>query len=196
MGIQQKCKQLLLITQGSLFLLTKRASCHLSALLFPICRCWSSDAVVHQGVNVGHHAVVFIFTVVAFAVTVQQQGERQLHQDKVFLHHRPDPSARDHLGFCILQPWTSAHGLLLQLHHPQLLSRSTPNVTRPSDLHSNRLYSSFSTKRQFQQEEQLHGDTSSASTDTITLTLQVLFKWSEEVLPSFWHKRAAFYCSC
>ncbi|KAM6917354.1 adhesion G-protein coupled receptor G2-like [Lycodopsis pacificus] len=34
--------------------------------------CWIADAVVHQGVNVGYYAVVFIFTVVVFIMTVRQ----------------------------------------------------------------------------------------------------------------------------
>ncbi|XP_031703637.1 adhesion G-protein coupled receptor G2-like [Anarrhichthys ocellatus] len=34
--------------------------------------CWISDAVVHQGVNVGYYAVVFIFTFVIFIMTVRQ----------------------------------------------------------------------------------------------------------------------------
>ncbi|XP_074517458.1 adhesion G-protein coupled receptor G2-like [Sebastes fasciatus] len=34
--------------------------------------CWISDAVVHQGVNVGYYAVVFVFTFVIFIMTVRQ----------------------------------------------------------------------------------------------------------------------------
>ncbi|XP_068577571.1 adhesion G-protein coupled receptor G5-like [Cebidichthys violaceus] len=34
--------------------------------------CWISDAAVHQGVNVGYYAVVFIFTFVVFIMTVRQ----------------------------------------------------------------------------------------------------------------------------
>ncbi|XP_056249684.1 adhesion G-protein coupled receptor G2 isoform X2 [Seriola aureovittata] len=34
--------------------------------------CWISDAVVHQGVNIGYYAVVFIFTFIIFILTVRQ----------------------------------------------------------------------------------------------------------------------------
>ncbi|XP_070698687.1 adhesion G-protein coupled receptor G2-like [Pempheris klunzingeri] len=34
--------------------------------------CWISDAVVHQGVNIGYYAVVFIFTLTMFIITVRQ----------------------------------------------------------------------------------------------------------------------------
>lgn len=37
-----------------------------------IFRCWISDAVVHQGVNIGYYAIVFIFTFTIFIVTVRQ----------------------------------------------------------------------------------------------------------------------------
>lgn len=35
-------------------------------------RCWISNAVVHQGVNVGYYAVVFIFTFIVFIMTVRK----------------------------------------------------------------------------------------------------------------------------
>ncbi|XP_032357043.1 adhesion G-protein coupled receptor G2 [Etheostoma spectabile] len=34
--------------------------------------CWNSNAVVHQGVNIGYYAVVFIFTFILFIMTVQR----------------------------------------------------------------------------------------------------------------------------
>ncbi|XP_039898779.1 adhesion G-protein coupled receptor G2-like [Simochromis diagramma] len=34
--------------------------------------CWISDAGVHQGVNIGYYAVVFVFTLSVFIVTVRQ----------------------------------------------------------------------------------------------------------------------------
>ncbi|KAF3701330.1 Adhesion G-protein coupled receptor G6 G-protein coupled receptor 126 [Channa argus] len=34
--------------------------------------CWINDFVIHQGVNIGYYAVVFIFTLIIFIVTVQQ----------------------------------------------------------------------------------------------------------------------------
>ncbi|KAK2826195.1 hypothetical protein Q5P01_020409 [Channa striata] len=34
--------------------------------------CWITDSVIHQAVNIGYYAVVFIFTLIIFIVTVQQ----------------------------------------------------------------------------------------------------------------------------
>ncbi|XP_050934130.1 adhesion G-protein coupled receptor G2 isoform X1 [Lates calcarifer] len=34
--------------------------------------CWISDAIVHQGVNIGYYAGVFIFTLTVFIITVRQ----------------------------------------------------------------------------------------------------------------------------
>lgn len=64
---QQKCKRLLLTAH---FLYTKKRFMCLSGSLFY--RCWISDAVVHQGVNVGYYAIVFIFTLSIFIITVRQ----------------------------------------------------------------------------------------------------------------------------
>ncbi|XP_078134155.1 adhesion G protein-coupled receptor G3-like isoform X2 [Sander vitreus] len=60
--------------------------------------------------------------VIAF-VAVRQYDYMVIHTDVGNSAKMPGLPARHHLGFCFLQLRTSAHSLLLYLHHPQLLSR-------------------------------------------------------------------------
>lgn len=74
MGIQQQCKQPLLPASLMKPLIHKK-TCFVAKWMnisFIIFRCWISDAIVHQGVNIGYYAGVFIFTLTVFIITVRQ----------------------------------------------------------------------------------------------------------------------------
>lgn len=68
-GKQQQCKSVNLIID---FLDKTQTSSSEDHVVLPIFRCWISDAGVHQGVNIGYYAVVFVFTLSVFIVTVRQ----------------------------------------------------------------------------------------------------------------------------
>lgn len=135
MGVHPKCKQLLLwfnfIIHRKEIHLSKRIIIflHDSQVLDPWCCCPPGGEHWLLCHRVPLHLCSFHHNRASdcYPKTQGREGpEHQLHQDKLFLHHRPGPPARHHLGFCLLQSWTSAHTLLLHLHHPQLLSRYPP----------------------------------------------------------------------
>ncbi|KAG7226177.1 hypothetical protein INR49_014272 [Caranx melampygus] len=45
--------------------------------------CWIPDAIIHQGVNIGYYAVVFLFTFIIFIITVRQIVQLKSTADKV-----------------------------------------------------------------------------------------------------------------
>lgn len=68
-GKQQQCKSVNLIID---FLDKTQTSSSEDHVVLPIFRCWISDAGIHQGVNIGYYAVVFVFTLSVFILTVRQ----------------------------------------------------------------------------------------------------------------------------